>query len=191
MTKDSNSASKPESKRGAFVQLASNPTNSSFSDEDIELAFKFFGATEGDKDGGARKITAKSMKEMMAALNKKMTKSELKVVFDGCDSITMDEVKRLLRHQSLVDDPIPEAFAILDPSNVGYIDAERMRKVFANLGFGELSDEELILLMESADFDGDGKISLDDFRKLSSSMPGGHENTKDNKSPPDDAKQDR
>lgn len=38
--------------------------------------------------------------------------------------------------------------------------------MFQSLGFGEISDEDLQILVETADSDKDGKISLSDFRGM-------------------------
>ena len=41
-----------------------------------------------------------------------------------------------------------------------------VREFFMNLGFGEISEEDANLIKEMADADGDGKVSLDDFRLM-------------------------
>lgn len=41
-----------------------------------------------------------------------------------------------------------------------------LKSIFSNLGFGQLSDEDLMVLIEAADGDGDGKVSLTDFRGM-------------------------
>mmetsp|Transcript_102486 Transcript_102486/g.293418 ORF Transcript_102486/g.293418 Transcript_102486/m.293418 type:complete len:103 (-) Transcript_102486:107-415(-) len=38
--------------------------------------------------------------------------------------------------------------------------------MFQNLGFGEVTDEDLQILVETGDVDQDGKISLSDFRNM-------------------------
>ena len=43
---------------------------------------------------------------------------------------------------------------------------EVLRSIFSNLGFGEVTPEDVTVLIETADVDGDGKISLSDFRKM-------------------------
>ena len=51
-----------------------------------------------------------------------------------------------------------------DPHDTGYVDLEVLRSIFSNLGFGEVTAEDVTVLIETADVDGDGKISLFDFR---------------------------
>ena len=59
-----------------------------------------------------------------------------------------------------------EAFKVYDPQGTGFVDHETLRSIFENLGYGEITDEDLAVLVETADADGDGKISLDDFRGM-------------------------
>lgn len=46
------------------------------------------------------------------------------------------------------------------------MDTGILRSIFSNLGYGQLSDEDLAVLIEAADGDGDGKVSLADFRGM-------------------------
>jgi Ca2+-binding EF-hand superfamily protein len=46
------------------------------------------------------------------------------------------------------------------------VDNEILRNIFQNLGFGDISDEDLDILVETGDGDKDGKISLADFRNM-------------------------
>ncbi len=50
------------------------------------------------------------------------------------------------------------------------MDTEILRSIFSNLGFGEMSDADLAILVEAADGDGDGKVSLADFRGMCDSV---------------------
>jgi Ca2+-binding EF-hand superfamily protein len=129
-------------------------------DEDIKAAFEFFDA----KNSG--QITASTFKERLEALTKKMTRQEMKSIFDGKDYITIHDVKELLQGNNLSIDPYKEAFSILDPTLSGYISEERLMKIFSSFGFGDLSDEEIQLLITTGDADRDGKIGLSDFRLL-------------------------
>ena len=134
------------------------------SDEDILLAFNFFNNNESSS-----KISAKQVQEKLEALNKKMTKRELRSIFDGKDSITIQEIQELLADNKITTDPVREVFKILDPTGLNYIAEERLKKIFSNLGYGDLNDEELRLLVRTGDSDGDGRIGLEDFRQLSHS----------------------
>jgi Ca2+-binding EF-hand superfamily protein len=63
-------------------------------------------------------------------------------------------------------DPVAEAFKVFDPRGEGGVDGDRLRAAFVSFGFGELSDEEFDILRRAADIDGDGNISLEDFRAM-------------------------
>ncbi|CBZ30244.1 conserved hypothetical protein [Leishmania mexicana MHOM/GT/2001/U1103] len=63
-------------------------------------------------------------------------------------------------------DAVGEAFRIYDPHNTHYVEEEVLSCIMARVGFGELTEEELAVLVSTADFDGDGRISLEDFRRL-------------------------
>lgn len=65
-----------------------------------------------------------------------------------------------------VFDAVREAFRVYDPRATKYVDEETLACIMARIGFGKLSDEDLAVLVRTADFDGDGRISLDDFRQL-------------------------
>lgn len=46
------------------------------------------------------------------------------------------------------------------------MDTKILRSIFDNLGFGQLSDDDLAVLVEAADGDGDGRIGIADFRGM-------------------------
>lgn len=51
-----------------------------------------------------------------------------------------------------------------DPEGKGFVDPDFLRNMFENIGFGRISDEDLSVLIEAADHDGDGQINVEDFR---------------------------
>lgn len=71
---------------------------------------------------------------------------------------TLDAVSRF--------DPVKETFHVYDPHGTGSVDVQMLGGIMSRIGFGELSDSELAILVKSADFDQDGQINLDDFRHL-------------------------
>ena len=133
-----------------------------FKDEDLVTAFNFFDVK------GNGKISGADLKERFEALTKKTSKKEIKIMLDGKESITLQEIRDLLKDNELTMDPYTEAFAILDPTG-NAVSEERLKKIFSNLGYGDLSDEELQLLIRTGDADGDGKIGLSDFKLLGTS----------------------
>ena len=88
------------------------------------------------------------------------------------DLITKEGLRELLADNELGQyDPIKEAFKVYDPHNTGYVDSETLRRIFQDLGYGTIDDDDLLILVETADADRDGKISLEDFRSMLSSPP--------------------
>jgi Ca2+-binding EF-hand superfamily protein len=63
-------------------------------------------------------------------------------------------------------DPVEEAFKLLDVEGKGYVTVETFKEIFKNLNFGEITPSDEEIFKEVADFDKDGVINLDDFRKI-------------------------
>ena len=81
--------------------------------------------------------------------------------------LTLQDLQDLLTNNEVVNfDPIAEAFKVYDPHSTGYVDSDILRNIFQGLGFGEISEEDLKILVETGDGDGDGRISLQDFRGM-------------------------
>ncbi|KAH8057529.1 hypothetical protein JL722_6608 [Aureococcus anophagefferens] len=111
-----------------------------------------------------------------------VTEEELKAAFDFFDNMpakeyrflmnnksemTLEDLKELLLENEVKNfDPVAEAFKVYDPDGTGFVDSNVLRSIFENLGFGEITDDDLTILTETGDVDGDGKISLMDFRKM-------------------------
>ena len=64
-----------------------------------------------------------------------------------------------------------EAFKLLDVDNKGYLTVETFKQVFKNLNLGEISPSDEDIFKEVADFDKDGVINLEDFRKMLGQEP--------------------
>jgi len=63
-------------------------------------------------------------------------------------------------------DPVRDAFAVYDPHGTGFADPTALRRIFEDLGYGKITGEDLEVIIRYADADNDGRISLEDFRKL-------------------------
>jgi Ca2+-binding EF-hand superfamily protein len=63
-------------------------------------------------------------------------------------------------------DAVEEAFKLLDVDDKKFLSIETFKNIFEKLKLGtiEVQDEEIF--KEVADFDGDGQISLEDFKKI-------------------------
>ena len=106
-------------------------------------------------------------------------------------NFTKETLINLLANNELGQyDPVKEAFKVYDPlgapslltplpwlappacterppaAGTGYVDNATLRSIFENLGYGEITDDDLSVLVETADMDKDGRISLEDFRNM-------------------------
>jgi len=61
---------------------------------------------------------------------------------------------------------VKEAFKVYDPHNTGFVDMEVIKSFFKDLGYGDISEEDAKIILETADGDKDGRIGLDDFRMM-------------------------
>jgi calmodulin len=96
-----------------------------------------------------------------------MPMKEYKFLMNNENEMTFEDLKELLKDNEITSfDPLAEAFKAYDPHGTGFVDTDVLRSVFQSLGFGEITDEDLQILVETGDVDGDGKISLEDFRKM-------------------------
>jgi Ca2+-binding EF-hand superfamily protein len=54
---------------------------------------------------------------------------------------------------------------MLDPKSTGSLDFNTFAVLLTMLGYPEMSREDTDTVLAACDFDGDGKISLEDFKK--------------------------
>ena len=60
---------------------------------------------------------------------------------------------------------------MLDVEGKGYLEVDTFKQIFKNLNLGEIAPSDEDIFKEVADFDKDGVINLDDFRKILSYKP--------------------
>lgn len=151
-------------------------------DDELAAAFDFFDVE------GRGKLTVADLKARLGAFYKNLPSKEYKALISE-PNFTKETLRALLANNELGNyDPVKEAFKVgyarlarncarnsqprpparqvYDPQGTGFVDHETLRSIFENLGYGEITDEDLAVLVETADADGDGKISLDDFRGM-------------------------
>ena len=76
-----------------------------------------------------------------------------------------NELYELLASTQIEDfDAVEEAFKLLDTEGNGELTVETFKTIFKNLELGEIAPSDEDIFREVADFDGDGKINLSDFR---------------------------
>lgn len=57
-------------------------------------------------------------------------------------------------------------------NNTGHLTVDTFKNIFEKLKLGTIASSDVEIFKEVADFDGDGLISLDDFRKILTYTPG-------------------
>ncbi|KAF4733367.1 hypothetical protein FOZ62_004039 [Perkinsus olseni] len=130
-------------------------------EEALRVAWDFFDFK------GAGKITVNDLKERLVPFNKNITSKDLKFMMNNQNEMTFKELFALLRGNQLTGfDPAAEAFKMYDPQNTGYVNMDTVKEFFGSAGYGALSDDDTKAILQAADADGDGKLGLEDFRKL-------------------------
>ncbi|RNF25633.1 uncharacterized protein Tco025E_02193 [Trypanosoma conorhini] len=140
---------------------------------DVEAAFAFFDVQN------KKELKPRDLKARLTAFYPNMTNKELKFLLDESTdgSFTVESLWSIIDNyngmqtstlaaESLTFDPVREAFKIYDPQGSGVVDVEVLAGIMKRIGFGELSQEEMELMIQTADFDKDGNINLEDFRNL-------------------------
>jgi len=139
-------------------------------EDELAIAWDFFDTN------GAGKITAGDVKRRLSAFYKNISSKEIKFLLNNQPEITFTDFHALLSDNQISNfDPIKEAFKVYDPQGTGFVDTDVIKEIFANLGYGEVTAEDLRIILDTADEDKDGKIGLEDFRKM---VPFGHPDEK-------------
>ncbi len=84
----------------------------------------------------------------MGAFYTNLPIKEYKFLMNGETELTYDDLYDLLKNNEVSNfDPVAEAFAVYDPLGTGFADNNVLKDVFKNLGFGELSDADVKVLV--------------------------------------------
>ena len=107
------------------------------------------------------------MKKYLACFPKKYSNKEIAFLMNGAYEMDAKELHHLLTTTSIEPfDPVEEAFKLLDVDGKDYLTVDTFKQIFQNLKFGTISPSDEEIFKEVADFDKDGYINLDDFRKI-------------------------
>uniref|UniRef100_A0A7S1QGK0 EF-hand domain-containing protein n=1 Tax=Neobodo designis TaxID=312471 RepID=A0A7S1QGK0_NEODS len=128
--------------------------------EEVEQAFAFFDA------GKTGVLRPQHLKAKLSAFYPHMTNKEYRFLISE-PNFTVDTLWALLENNTITNfDPVKEAFRVYDPNNTGFVDTTVLKEIMRNMGYGEMSKDDMDVLVKTADVDGDGRISLDDFRNM-------------------------
>ena len=112
-------------------------------------------------------ITVSNLKKRLGVFFPDLSAKEYRFMMNNKKELSLDDLHELLDRNDIANfDPLEEAFKLYDADNLGYIDKARLRDVFVSYGFDDMTTADLDILVKAADVDGDGKITLDDFRKM-------------------------
>jgi Ca2+-binding EF-hand superfamily protein len=114
-------------------------------DAEIEAAFRFF-----DPDGKGA-ITLADLKKRLQPFYKDMPIAEYKFLMGDAKSMSLKDLKALLADNDVAGfDPVAEAFKVYDPGNTGYVQPSVLKDIFRRLGFDDLSQEDMKVLVSLA-----------------------------------------
>lgn len=130
-------------------------------EKEIQAAFDVL---DIDKNGF---ISLNNLKKRLGVFFPDMTAKEYRFLMNNQKEMTFDDLHELLASNTITHfDPVAEAFKLYDPEDHGYIKPQVLQEIFKVYGFGDVSAEDVEILCKAADVNGDGKITLEDFRKM-------------------------
>lgn len=136
------------------------------SEAELLAAFEFFSKNEKNSSG-ENVITLDTLKSRLGAFYTNIPNREYSFLMNNKQEVSLEDLRELLQSTVITNfDPVAEAFKVYDPEGTGYVEENLLRDIFKNLDFGDISQEDMAILIETADSDKDGKISLEDFRTM-------------------------
>lgn len=142
------------------------------SEEDLRTAFEFLAEDAGE-------LTLQSLRTRLAGIYGDadvVPVSELKFLMGQKNSlkledlqVMLDETQELLKTANI--DPLRQVFNLFDPEKRGYVNTDVLGSIVRRLGYGAVSKEDMLLLVETLDVDADGKIGFHDFERMMMNMP--------------------
>ena len=135
--------------------------------QEIKEAFDLF-----DTDGSGN-IDQKELKVAMRALGFEPKREEIKKLIsevdkDGTGVIDFPEFLDMMTAKMAVRDPREEmlkAFRLFDDDESGKISFKNLKRVAKELG-ENMTDDEILEMIEEADRDGDGEIGEEEFMRI-------------------------
>lgn len=137
--------------------------------KELEETFKLY-----DKDENGR-LSVKEAGQLWRSIGANPTESEIQEMFeaidaDGSGNIDCKEFVSWIaengKKEEHPEESMREAFRVFDRDGNGYISREELKRIMSELGDEPLSPEELDVLMNNFDDDGDGRINYDEFIEI-------------------------
>ncbi|GBG24252.1 Calmodulin [Hondaea fermentalgiana] len=139
------------------------------SDKDLKVAFDFLDT----QDTG--ELTLYSLRERLAAFYGSpdlVPIRELKLIMGKHKTLRLADLKAILAEtnellQGTRFDPVEKVFHdCFDPAGSGVLRPDSLRSLLQRLGHDNITDEDLSILLEAIDANGDGAVTIEDFRNL-------------------------
>merc|ERR1719403_179587 len=135
--------------------------------QEIKEAFNLF-----DSDGSGT-IDVRELKASMKALGYDVKKDDLRKIFfdldrDTSEKITLNEFEKIMTERFSKRDTreeVDKIFRLFDEENTGFITFKNLKRVVQELG-EDLEDEEIQEMIDEADKDADGQVSMDEFWRV-------------------------
>ncbi|KAL0234925.1 hypothetical protein GEMRC1_001507 [Eukaryota sp. GEM-RC1] len=135
--------------------------------QEIQEAFSLF-----DSDGSGT-IDSKELKVAMRALGFEPQKDEIRRLLaevdkEGKGVIDFNDFLTIMTEKISSRNPREEmlkAFRLFDDDNTGKISFKNLKRVARELG-EQMADEEIEEMIQEADLDGDGEVSLEEFMRI-------------------------
>jgi len=154
----------------AFTEADRRKILESLTADELATFKEAFTVFDKNQDGT---ITTKELSTVMRSLGQNPTDAEVQdmineVDVDGSGAIEFPEfcvmmVKKM--QESDTENEIREAYRVFDKERTGMIEASEMRLILSNLP-EKLSDAEIDEMLTTADKDGNGAFSYDEFRLM-------------------------
>jgi calmodulin len=133
--------------------------------DELDSAFKML---DIDSSGN---ISVSNLKKRLGVFFPDLSTKEYRFLMNNKKELSLEDLHEMIDDNDITNfDPIEEAFKLYDIENEGFISKSRLKDVFEAYGFDSMTKDDVEILGRAADVDGDGKITLSDFRRMMSSV---------------------
>ena len=116
---------------------------------------------------GLGKVSVVDLKKRLSVFYPSITTKEAKFLMQNKSEMTRDDISMFFKDGFGASfDHTHEAFKLFTGASDSFIDLDVLKTIFVGMSFGELTEDDVKVLFEFADKDGDGEIGLEDFREV-------------------------